>query len=78
MRRYLRRIDDVSSGGLRWGILTNGAVWRLYWQGALSVSEQFIEIDLATVLNLPGHIDAAHALDEVKRRHRLKVFALAF
>jgi hypothetical protein len=25
MLRYLRRIDDLTNGGLRWGILTNGA-----------------------------------------------------
>ena len=29
MLRYFRRIDDITSGGLRWGILTNGRVWRL-------------------------------------------------
>ena len=37
--RYLRRVDDQSTGKLRWGILTNGARWRLYYQGARSVSE---------------------------------------
>ena len=52
MLRYLRRIDDVTTGKVRWGILTNGARWRLYWAGARSVSEQFVEIDLAAVL---GH-----------------------
>ena len=30
MLRYLRRVDDLTSGHLRWGILTNGARWRLY------------------------------------------------
>ena len=29
MLRYLRRVDDLTTGGLRWGILTNGARWRL-------------------------------------------------
>ena len=52
--RYLRRADDVTRGGLRWGILTNGRLWRLYWQGALSVSEDFLEIDLGRVLGIPG------------------------
>jgi hypothetical protein len=33
MLRYLRRIDDLT-GKLRWGILTNGVRWRLYYQGA--------------------------------------------
>lgn len=27
--RYLRRVDDLTHGALRWGILTNGAEWRL-------------------------------------------------
>ena len=27
MLRYLRRIDDVTTGKVRWGILTNGARW---------------------------------------------------
>ena len=53
MLRYLRRVDDLTTGRLRWGILTNGARWRLYYQGARSVSEEFCEIDLATVLDLP-------------------------
>ncbi len=35
---YLRRVDDVTRGKLRWGILTNGRQWRLYFQGADSVS----------------------------------------
>ena len=78
MLRYLRRVDDLTSGRLRWGILTNGARWRLYWQRALSVSEQFFEIDLAAVLNLPGHNDGLFALNEAERRHWLKVFALIF
>ncbi len=54
MLRYLRRVDDVTEGGLRWGVLTNGRAWRLYWQGALSVSEDFLEVDLGKALNLPG------------------------
>ena len=78
MLRYLRRVDDLTTGRLRWGILTNGARWRLYWQRALSVSEQFFEIDLAAVLDLPGHNDGLFALDGEERRHWLKVFALIF
>ena len=76
--RYLRRIDDLTAGRLRWGILTNGAAWRLYYQGARSVSEQFFEIDLAAILNLPGHNDGLFALDEAERRYGLKLFALIF
>ena len=36
MLRYLSRASDVSEGAIRWGILTNGRLWRLYWQGARS------------------------------------------
>lgn len=49
MLRFLRRIDDTSQGKLRWGILTNGTRWRLYWAGARSISEEFLEIDLGRV-----------------------------
>ena len=33
MLRYLRRVDDLTTGKLRWGILTNGAHRRLYYAG---------------------------------------------
>jgi hypothetical protein len=78
MLRYLRRVDDLTSGALRWGILTNGARWRLYYQGARSVSENFFEIDLALLLTIPGHDGGLFAPDEDQRRHWLKVFALIF
>ena len=78
MLRYLRRVDDLTNGALRWGMLTNGAKWRLYYAGARSVSEQFFEIDLATVLDLPGHNDGLFALSEADRRHCLKLFVLFF
>ncbi|MEO8673060.1 MAG: hypothetical protein ABI411_17215, partial [Tahibacter sp.] len=32
MLRYLSRVEVASDRGLQWGVLTNGAVWRLYWQ----------------------------------------------
>jgi len=78
MLRYLRRIDDQTTGKLRWGILTNGAQWRLYWSGAQSVSEQFLELNLAAILNVPGHEDGICELTTDARRHWLKVFALVF
>ena len=78
MLRYLRRIDDLTTGKLRWGILTNGGHWRLYYAGARSVSEQFFEIDLAAILDLPGHNDGLFALPVDARRHWLTVFALVF
>ncbi|MBR0554998.1 hypothetical protein J5J10_04825 [Ciceribacter sp. L1K23] len=78
MLRYLRRVDDLTNGNLRWGILTNGARWRLYYAGAQSIAEDFFEIDLAAVLDLPGHNDGLFALSEDDRKHWLKVFALVF
>ena len=78
MLRYLRRVDDLTTGKLRWGILTNGARWRLYYQGVRSVSEQFFEVDLGALLDLPGHNDGLFALTEAARHHWLKVFVLVF
>ena len=78
MLRYLRRVDDLTSGALRWGVLTNGARWRLYYQGARSVAENFFEIDLALLLSVPGHDGGLFAPSDDDRRHWLKVFALMF
>jgi hypothetical protein len=78
MLRYLRRVEDVTNGSLRWGVLTNGERWRLYYGGARSVSEQFFEIDLAAVLSVPGHEGGLFALGPEEQRHWLKIFALIF
>ena len=85
MLRYLRRVDDVTAGRLRWGILTNGRVWRLYWQGALSVAEDFLEIDVGKALRLPGcELDLldkrpdAFADNPAWRNHALRLFLLLF
>ncbi len=78
MLRYLRRVEDLTTGKLRWGILTNGGQWRLYYQGARSVSEQFFEIDLPAILAIPGHDGGLFALTEEAGRHWLRVFALIF
>lgn len=76
MLRYLRRIDDTTGGQLRWGILTNGVRWRLYWAGARSVSEEFLEIDLGRVLGLEGGSDPIAS--DATRDHWLRVFAVMF
>ncbi|OLP04975.1 Eco57I restriction-modification methylase domain-containing protein [Rhodoferax antarcticus] len=75
MLRYLSRSDVVSERAVKWGMLTNGAVWRLYWQDARSRSEEFFEVDLAAALGLPG---IQHTLDEVAPDHALKLFHLFF
>lgn len=76
MLRYLRRIDDLTSGRLRWGVLTNGTKWRLYWAGARSVSEEFLEVDLGRVLALDGGGELFAS--EADRDHWLRVFAVMF
>lgn len=76
--RYLRRVDDLTSGELRWGILTNGARWGLYYQGARSVSEQFLDIDLGKILNIYDQDDGSAVLSESERCHWLRVFVLMF
>lgn len=44
--RYLGTVDVQSEGGIRFGILTNGRIWRLYDQKARSRLEGYVEIDL--------------------------------
>ncbi len=48
--RYLRHADDLTHGALRWGILSNGQRWRLYYAGARSVAAEFFEMDLPEIL----------------------------
>ena len=75
MLRYLSRVDGASDRAVKWGILTNGAVWRLYWQDARSRAEEFFEIDLAAALGVAG---IQHGLDEMDAMHALKLFHLFF
>ncbi|MDN5935710.1 MAG: hypothetical protein L0H75_05965, partial [Nitrosospira sp.] len=61
--RYLSSAEVASERKARWGILTNGAVWRLYWQGARARSEEFLELDLAALLNVPGCTQTMPGID---------------
>ena len=78
MLRYLRRVDDLTTGRLRWGILTNGNCWRLYYQGARSVSEDYFEIDFRQLFSLEEYGCGLFAVSTQVRRHCLKVAALVF
>jgi hypothetical protein len=80
MLLYLDRVNVVTEGKVRLGILTNGETWRLYFQGALSVSEDYFEVDLAKALELPGHeLDLVErADDKLTPAHALKLFVLLF
>lgn len=75
--RYLRRIDDLTRGALRWGILTNGARWRLYFAGARSTIDEYLELDLARIMGLDGDL-LDSAITDVERDHWLRVFATLF
>jgi hypothetical protein len=66
MLRYLSRVDVVADRAVKWGVLTNGATWRLYWQDARSRAEEFFEIDLAAALGVLYGLsedDAGYILD---------------
>ena len=80
MLQYLDRVNIVTGGKVRLGILTNGEKWRLYFQGALSISEDFFEIDLAKALELPGHeLDLVERTDTLQTpAHCLRLFVLLF
>ncbi len=78
MLRYLSRVDVASDRAIKWGMLTNGAVWRLYWQDARSRAEEFFEIDLACALGLAGIQNDFIDLDEVEPNHALRLFYLFF
>ena len=73
--RYLSSVEVASERKVRWGILTNGAVWRLYWQGARSRSEEFLELDLAALLGVPGCKQDPFSMDD---RHGIKLFFCLF
>ncbi len=64
--RYLATADINSDGRIRWGILTNGRVWRLYDRRALPRASGYYEVDLET---------ARHADDGF---HALRAFGLLF
>ena len=83
--RYLRRVEERTRGKLRWGILTNGRVWRLYFHGAVSIAEDFLEIDLGKVLGIPGcdfdlldKRPEMFADDHAWRDHVFRLFVLLF
>ena len=75
MLRYLSRADVMSDRAVKWGMLTNGGVWRLYWQDARSRAEEFFEIELAALLAVPGVQTELFGYDA---SHGLKLFCLLF
>jgi Cu/Ag efflux protein CusF len=74
--RYLSAVEVASERAIRWGILTNGATWRLYYQGARSRSEEFLELDIGGLLEVPGTQADPEFGDDA--RHGLKLFLCLF
>lgn len=72
--RYLKRSDGIAGSTVRWGLLTNGRFWRLYFAGANARDEDFFEIELAALFgSMPPPIP--EGADE---HHWLRVFLLLF
>ena len=65
IRRYLSTAEVASEGRIRWGILTNGRVWRLYDHRARPRATGYFEADLDDLL-MP------------EREDHLRVFYLLF
>jgi hypothetical protein len=78
MLRYLTRAEAISERAVMWGLLTNGRHWRLYWQGARSRSEEFVEFDLASLIGVRGLDADLLAAPTGDAEHALKAFYLLF
>ncbi len=76
--RYLSLADIQSDRNIKWGILTNGRKWRLYFQDAQSRSEDFLEIDLPATLGLKDIQIDLFAFEDSKEQDWLKVFYILF
>ena len=67
MLRYLSTAEIESDGRIRWGMLTSGDVWRLYYSRARPRSTGYFEVDLGSVLGA-GDEDALRVFYLLFRR----------
>ncbi len=65
--RYLATAEIESEGHIRWGILTNGSVWRLYDYRARPRASGYFEADLTELLQ-PGNEDGLRVFHLLFRR----------
>ena len=65
--RYLETAHAASDGRIRWGMLTNGVVWRLYDHRARPRASGYYEADLRE-LTRPGREDDLRAFHLLLRR----------
>ena len=75
--RYLSRADTQSEGALRWGLLTNGGIWRLYYDRVASRAEGYVEINLAALL-APLPLAPVPTPPGAPADHWFRVFLLLF
>lgn len=52
--RYMDAASAASDRRVLWGLLTNGRIWRLYYQDARSRLDDYFEVDLEWALERPG------------------------
>ena len=52
-------VKALKKAGLRWGILTNGSIWRLYYAKEKAVFETFFQIDLRRVIEDSDKLEVA-------------------
>ena len=76
--RYLSRVEVASDRKIQWGILSNGRHWRLYFQGARSRSEEFLELDLPIIAGISGVERDLFSPPEDAFAHQLKIFLVLF
>ncbi len=67
-------IDYVTLTGVDWGILKNGAHWRLYYEGAPSRLETYFEVNLPEILRLA----AGDQEDQETARDAFRLFYALF
>jgi hypothetical protein len=77
--RYLGRVEVESEGAIRFGMLSNGRLWRLYDHKArTSRLEAFLEIDLFECLGLLVPAEERAGSDPERADHLLQIFLWAF
>jgi hypothetical protein len=78
LQTYLNRAYFGSDRRVRFGVLTNGRLWRLYDYEAKSLATDFFEVDLAALVGLEPAALPLFAPRDEDRAHWLKVFILLF
>jgi hypothetical protein len=67
-------IDYVTLTGVDWGLLTNGARWRLYYEGAPSRLETYFEVNLPEICRLSD----GDADEQAEARRAFRLFYALF